>query len=499
MRTKFMNLLEEALDKENTDLWLLDKIELSYNNEYLDEKQYNALLVVIANRKEIRRTKFMDLLEKALDKENTDLWLLDKTELSHDNDYLDEKQYNTLLVVITNRNKGTEIKKSDIVKEAVMEQNWKKALQITKSFRIGITQDQRIKMERAYECIVHPNFYQQIGTDIPRAIEEGKTIVKEYVETIKKMREGNHMKRVYYTINEKSAKLAHEMMSFSEYKSGSRTAEYQQYVNKAYDLADKVAEAKPNEADRVYMLAERYSKKMSEYINTESHIGTLCPSVMISGAGNFPVRKKEKQNQAWEKNHQFFNEIQGILSKMENILYGKEQIKSSDNNAVEKLTEKLSNLKNKQEQMKAANKAVRMKDLEKGNEKLKNMGYSDEQIKQLREPDFCGRIGYPDYELRNNNSNIHRIEERLKILKAEKEHGIQKMEYGSFRVVENTDIMRLQIFFEDKPESEIREILKSNGFRWAPSQMAWQRQLTNNARYALKRVVCKLKEIQEIN
>lgn len=40
-----------------------------------------------------------------------------------------------------------------------------------------------------------------------------------------------------------------------------------------------------------------------------------------------------------------------------------------------------------------------------------------------------------------------------------------------------------------------RSILKSNGFRWSPSQGAWQRQLTNNARYALKNyVVRKLKE-----
>ena len=41
--------------------------------------------------------------------------------------------------------------------------------------------------------------------------------------------------------------------------------------------------------------------------------------------------------------------------------------------------------------MKAANKAVRMKDAEKGNEALRDMGYSEAQIKELREPDFCGR------------------------------------------------------------------------------------------------------------
>ena len=78
------------------------------------------------------------------------------------------------------------IKKSDIVKEAVQDQDWKKALQIAKDFRIGVTQEQRNKMARAYECIVHPDFYQQIGIDIPEAIEQGKAIVKEYAESARR-------------------------------------------------------------------------------------------------------------------------------------------------------------------------------------------------------------------------------------------------------------------------------------------------------------------------
>ena len=78
------------------------------------------------------------------------------------------------------------IKRSDIVREAVREQDWKKALQIAKDFHIGVTQEQRSKMARAYECIVHPDFYQQIGVDIPEAIEQGKAIVKEYAESARR-------------------------------------------------------------------------------------------------------------------------------------------------------------------------------------------------------------------------------------------------------------------------------------------------------------------------
>ena len=78
-----------------------------------------------------------------------------------------------------------------------------------------------------------------------------------------------------------------------------------------------------------------------------------------------------------------------------------------------------------------------------------------------------------------------------------KEAGSQETECEFCKVVENTEIMRLQLIFDGKPEPEVRDILKSNGFRWAPSQGAWQRQLTNNAKYALKCVMKELKKLQE--
>jgi len=51
----------------------------------------------------------------------------------------------------------------------------------------------------------------------------------------------------------------------------------------------------------------------------------------------------------------------------------------------------------------------------------------------------------------------------------------------SAKVVRNKEVMRLQLIFDGKPETKTREILKSNGFRWAPSNTAWQRLLNNNA------------------
>lgn len=305
------------------------------------------------------------------------------------------------------------------------------------------------------------------------------------------------MNRTYYEINEKSAKTAHEMMSFSDYQEGSRTAEYRSYVDKAYDLADEIVKEKPELAERVYSIAKRYSKKMADNMNASSRIGCMCPSVMICGPANFPVKKKERQNAAADKNYQEWKEIQKLLNKMRSISNGCEVIKCGDADALERLEKKLETLKAEQDRMKAANKAIRMKDTGKGDAELIKLGFSETEIESLRTPDFCGRIGYPDYALRNNNANIHRVEGRLKKLRSAKESGSQEYENRFFKVVENTELMRLQLLFDGKPDADIRDILKSNGFRWSPRNQCWQRQLTDNAKYALKQVIKGLDNRQE--
>lgn len=69
------------------------------------------------------------------------------------------------------------VRKTDMVRAAVEAGDFKKALRIAKDFRINITQEQRDTMARAYECMVHPEFYKQIGTDIAGAIAKGKELV----------------------------------------------------------------------------------------------------------------------------------------------------------------------------------------------------------------------------------------------------------------------------------------------------------------------------------
>lgn len=293
----------------------------------------------------------------------------------------------------------------------------------------------------------------------------------------------------YHTINEEAARRANDMNSFRDYKAGSATAEYRRMVDAATELAERQKQrVDPMYHEKIDRLLETYCRKLAENMNASYSIEARCPSILISGGGNFPVRKKEKQNAARDRNLEEWNYIQGLLDKIRSV--GTGGISSDDPQAVEKLEAKLATLEKHQEMMKAANAAIRMKDPAKGDAKLAELGYTPEDIAKLRAPDFCGRIGYPAYELQNNNANIRRIRGRIAELKKRTESTPEGWEFDGGRVVVNTAENRLQIIFDGKPNADVRTELKGEGFRWAPSQGAWQRQLTDNAMRAARRLKC---------
>ena len=82
------------------------------------------------------------------------------------------------------------------------------------------------------------------------------------------------------------------------------------------------------------------------------------------------------------------------------------------------------------------------------------------------------------------------MKERIASLTRQKEIGYTGWDFDGGRVEANKEDNRLQIIFDDKPDEKTRAALKSNGFRWAPSVGAWQRQLNDNAIYAAGRLDC---------
>ena len=72
--------------------------------------------------------------------------------------------------------------KSELVRAYIKSEQWKEALREAKDFRIGVSKEQRSTMARAYECIVHPAFYESIGKNLAECIEAGKSVLKEVVQ-----------------------------------------------------------------------------------------------------------------------------------------------------------------------------------------------------------------------------------------------------------------------------------------------------------------------------
>lgn len=185
---------------------------------------------------------------------------------------------------------------------------------------------------------------------------------------------------------------------------------------------------------------------------------------------------------------------------------GRAGISSDDPDAAAKLAEKLAQLEAAQTMMREANKVVRaavragVEDASSGEAwgrylaQLRTIRphFEESTAAALLRPDWLGRRGYANYQLTNNSAEIRRCKKRLEQLQATAEAETTEREVAGVRVVENAEENRLQLFFPGKPAPEVRDALKAAGFRWARSAGAWQRHLSNGARYAADQVLAQL-------
>lgn len=227
-----------------------------------------------------------------------------------------------------------------------------------------------------------------------------------------------------------------------------------------------------------------------------------CASAMITGPANFPV---ERQRRASEREHKISGEL---LAYIERVRKAKAQeayyaahpearpIMSGDGDAVERLREKLAMLEKTQAQMVQANKVIRKEPI--NMEALAAILGNGADLEAITKKRGWWGAGFAPFELTNNNARIKATRERIEQLEKRKATAPQELTLDGVRVVENTEAMRLQLFFDGKPERAIIDLLKSHAFKWSPSNMAWQRQLTNNAIYAFKQWILPALKPQEV-
>lgn len=139
---------------------------------------------------------------------------------------------------------------------------------------------------------------------------------------------------------------------------------------------------------------------------------------------------------------------------------GEAGISQDDPQAVAKLKEKLVTLEATREKYKAENKRAKQE----------------------------GRSLLPSFYLTNLGANIRSVIKRIEQLERAEQMEPRPDVIGTGYVIrENKEANRIQFLFEGKPSEAIRDILKRHGFRWSPSENAWQTWLTNRGRYQADR------------
>lgn len=272
----------------------------------------------------------------------------------------------------------------------------------------------------------------------------------------------------YYTINEGAARRANDANSYRDYAAGSATAEYRQMVDQAAAIAQRQKErVDPMYHEKIDALLDTYARKLAENLNDHYAIEARVPSILVAGGSNFPVRKKEKQNAARDRNMQEWQDVQGILDKIRSTGMG--GISMDDPQAAAKLEAKLVKLESAQETMKAVNAYFRKNKTLEGCPSL-----TPEQITKLQQEmsqswHLDKSRPYPAYMLSNNNAEIRRIRGRIEQVRQHEDTNFAGWEFDGGRVEANKADNRLQVFFDGKPDEAARDELKANGFRWRPA------------------------------
>lgn len=270
-------------------------------------------------------------------------------------------------------------------------------------------------------------------------------------------------------IDEALAQRSKENMSFSNYKPGSATAEFNQEIAEVTTAIEKAkTKVSPEAQAKLDRLLASHTARYAAWTNKRNANGAGHVSQMICGPANYNMRKHNKYLNREGKLWAEYDEFKNIFHRIDSIVTGDRIIKSGDTNALDKLREKLANAQEEHAGYKAFNAQAR-KD---------------------------GTRPHMAYVMSNSNGRIKGIKDRIAQLERAQARGtkeivIQPETEGAegIRIVDNVEAARLQIFFNGKPSAEVRTQLKKNGFRWTPSIEAWQSYRSDHASRAAQQIV----------
>lgn len=250
------------------------------------------------------------------------------------------------------------------------------------------------------------------------------------------------------------------------------------------ELTEDLATIPENERD---LFKTKYKEKLSSWLQACSR----CASSFITGGAGFDTRKAEKANNSERNKYDEFREWREWQFKQ--IAKRQELAKSPEernSELIDQITKDIILT------FKEGNGSYFYSLLYQRVEKYAYKGMVDvikaAVAEVVKQNDIYNRIT-PRHKFFRL---IELVEKHASKIEATKETPNKEEAIEGVKIIQNTDLDRLQLLFEGKPAQEIISILKKNGFRWSPTNKAWQRQLTPNAICASNKII---KEIQNKN
>jgi len=258
--------------------------------------------------------------------------------------------------------------------------------------------------------------------------------------------------------------------------------------------------------------AENARKQAKQYRNRASSISMHIPFGQPILVGHHSEKRHRRDADRISSYYHKANELDEKAKELEAkaVGVGSAGISSDDPEALVKLREKLGNIEQKQERMKLMNRAHKAyrASLKRGEADFDfgKYGLTDGERQLVIDyvPDRSrGGRPFPPYELTNNNARIRSTRKRLRALEAETELRRGKPDkevvkvFDGGRIVYNYAINRVQIVFDERTSKEAHKLLRSRGFVFSRSNVAYQRKLNRSGRYYAKDVVKQIAEMGE--
>lgn len=208
-----------------------------------------------------------------------------------------------------------------------------------------------------------------------------------------------------------------------------------------------------------------------------------CSNWFMTGGANYNVRRNEKARNSEQKAYEIFKAWREKTIKRA----GKAPRLTLD----EKLHKKRSELV----------KLAQIHQMNKETNKLYKKGYTVEALMSIghtqEDAEFLThtwkrKISTGIAALKKCEEAIQMLEIKIEAREEQKAEGIadnQKVTINGGIAYLDFEIDRIVIKHDSKPSQEIISLMKKNSFKWSPKNGAWIRQITPNAKYALRQML----------